>query len=394
MSEFSLEELGLVDAQEEEVFDNLTQLASYITGTPVSLVSFVQTEKDRQYFKSQVGLSEPWRSKKQTPLSHSFCQYVVSQNTTLVVDNASEHPLVANNRAIPDLGVHAYLGVPIYGTDSTPLGALCVIESKPRQWDSEAIENLQKLAYCVSDAIRTKILYKQSENLRNEQQEFSYSISHDLKAPLTTLSYLINEIKECPETELSGDATQFVELANSTISRAGVLIEDVHKYASTLQNDFTQQSVDLNKLFQEIIDNLRGDIEQSGAIIDLHKLPVVMGSETQLTLLFQNIIHNAIKFRRADVQPQITITATRNEGRDEIRVSDNGIGISPEYHTKIFESFERLHTHQEYQGSGLGLTLAQRVASNHDGSIELESKPLEGTTFKVNLRGVAGHGTT
>jgi len=93
------------------------------------------------------------------------------------------------------------------------------------------------------------------------------------------------------------------------------------------------------------------------------------------------------------VPPEITINSIINEGRDEIWISDNGIGISPNYHTKIFESFERLHTHQEYQGSGLGLALAQRVASNHHGSIEIESKPLEGTTFKVNLRGVAGHGT-
>jgi len=394
MSEFSLEELGLVDAQDEEVFDNLTQLASDITGAPVSLVSFVQTEKDRQYFKSRVGLSEPWQSKKQTPLSHSFCQYVVSQNTTLVVDNASEHPLVADNLAIPDLGVHAYLGIPIYGTGSNPLGALCVIESKPRQWDSEAIENLQKLAHCVSDAIRTKILYKQSENLRIEQREFSYAISHDLKAPLITLNYLINEIKMCPDSELSSDALQFVGQADATITRATELIEDVHQYASTLHNNFTPQAVDLNKLFQEIIESLRGDIEQSGAAINLHKLPVVMGSDTQLRLLFQNIVHNAIKFRREDVQPQIEITSTMNEGRDEICISDNGIGIASEYYTKVFESFERLHTHQEYQGSGLGLTLAQRVASNHDGSIEIESKPFEGTTFKVKLKGGVGHGTT
>ena len=134
----------------------------------------------------------------------------------------------------------------------------------------------------MSDAIRTKILYKQSENLRIEQREFSYAISHDLKAPLITLNYLINEIKMCPDSELSSDALQFVGQADTTISRATELIEDVHKYASTLHNNFTPQAVDLNTLFQEIIESLRGDIEQFGAAINLHKLPVVMGSDTQL----------------------------------------------------------------------------------------------------------------
>lgn len=160
MPEFSLEELGLVDALSEEVFDNLTRLASRIARSPVSLVTFVQTEKNRQYFKSQIGLPEPLLSKRQSPLSHSFCQYVVRGNATFIVDNTSEHPLVADNPAISEYGVNAYLGTPIYGNGNTPLGALCVIEGEPRKWDAETIQNLEKLAQCVTDAIRTKILFK------------------------------------------------------------------------------------------------------------------------------------------------------------------------------------------------------------------------------------------
>lgn len=387
MSEFSLEELGLVDALNEEVFDNLTQLASYITNTPISLVSFVQTEKNRQYFKSQVGLSEPWLSERQTPLSHSFCQYVVSENATLIVDNASEHPLVADNMAISDLGVNAYLGAPIYGAGNAPLGALCVIEGKPRKWDDDAIQNMEKLAFCVTDAIRTKILYKKSEKMRAEQRDFTYAISHDLKAPLSTLDFLIDEIRKCSEDQLSEDALHLLQLADSTIYRSKLLIEDVLNYTRSLHISYEPKLVDLNDIFKDIRSDLKGDIEQSGASINIQRLPKVMGNSMQLKLLFQNIVHNAIKFRKVDIKPLINITSTADQESNGISISDNGIGISPEFHSKIFNLFERLHTQDEHPGSGLGLTLAHRVAANHGGAIDVESKPLEGTTFKVRLAG-------
>ena len=150
---FTLEDLELVDAPPEHSFDNLTKLASMMLGAPVALVSFVQFSEDRQYFKSQVGLPEPWATNRQTPLSHSFCQHVVREDHAFVVENAPEHPLVKENLAIPDLGVIAYLGVPIYAADHKAVGALCTIEGAPRRWLDEDVANLKQLASCVSDAI-------------------------------------------------------------------------------------------------------------------------------------------------------------------------------------------------------------------------------------------------
>jgi len=385
MSGYTLEQLNLVDAPDEKVFDNLTHLASYITGAPVSLVTFVQTEKNRQYFKSQVGLTEPWSSRRQTPLSHSFCQHVVQSNSTLIIDNAPDHPLVANNLAIPDLGVYAYLGTPIYGSDSTPLGALCVVEGSPRKWDERAISHLEKLAFCVTDAIRTKILYKRSEEMRAEQREFTYAISHDLKAPLTTMSYLIDEIKNNTGSNFTADALNLLQLTDATILRSKSLIEDILKFTRTLHTDDEFQIVDLNELFLDIQHNLKGELEQSGAVLNLENLPEVTGNPMQLRLLFQNIVHNAIKFRKSNVQPLINIESTDSNENTEVRITDNGIGISSEYHNKIFNLFQRLHTQEEHPGSGIGLTLAHRVAANHGGSIKIESEPRKGTTFKVQM---------
>jgi len=168
---FTLEELELVDAGPEESFDNLTKLASMYLGTPVSLVSIVQHSKDRQVFKSQIGLPEPWATERQTPLSHSFCQYVVREDRTLAVEHAPTHPLVRDNLAIRDLNVIAYLGVPIYTPDNEPVGALCAIDETARSWSDNDIAILKQLASCVSDTILLKATIKMNEILIQRQSE-------------------------------------------------------------------------------------------------------------------------------------------------------------------------------------------------------------------------------
>lgn len=148
-----LRSLGLVDSPQQEEFDNLTKLTTSVLDVPVSLVSIVDFESDRQFFKSQVGLPSPWCDQRQTPLSHSFCKHVVSEDASLVVTNAPDHEIVKDNKAIDDLNVVSYLGAPIYGPDKVPVGSLCAIDSKPRDWTDKQIETIHRLANCASDAV-------------------------------------------------------------------------------------------------------------------------------------------------------------------------------------------------------------------------------------------------
>lgn len=143
----ALEDTGLLDSPPENSFDNLTGLASTLLGTPVALMSLV--DKDRQFFKSQTGLGEPWSTKRQTPLSHSFCQWVVSGKENLVVSDAREHPLLRDNLALQDLGVISYAGVPISGGRELAIGSFCAVDSKPRPWTEEDMEILRDLADIV-----------------------------------------------------------------------------------------------------------------------------------------------------------------------------------------------------------------------------------------------------
>ena len=143
-----LRDLALIDSDEELIYDRFTQLASKILGTPVSLVSMVAA--NYQFFKSQVGLPEPWKSKRSTPLSHSFCQHVVATNTPLIVSDARENPLVKTNLAIRDFNVIGYLGMPLTLNDGQPLGSFCVIHNEPHEWEQVEVDIMQELAELIT----------------------------------------------------------------------------------------------------------------------------------------------------------------------------------------------------------------------------------------------------
>jgi GAF domain-containing protein len=146
-----LRDLALIDAEAETVYDRITNLASKVIGVPVSLVSMVGA--DYQFFKSYVGLPEPWASNRRTPLSHSFCQHVVATNEPLIVSDARESALLRDNQAIPDLDVIGYLGMPLTLSDGKRLGSFCVIDSQPHTWSQLEIDIVQELAQIVTQEI-------------------------------------------------------------------------------------------------------------------------------------------------------------------------------------------------------------------------------------------------
>jgi GAF domain-containing protein len=150
----ALQRSGLLGIRDDPAFDRLTRMATRVLGAPVALVSLV--DRDRQVFASCLGLPEPWATRGETPLSHSFCQHAVDAREPLVVEDAREHPLLRTNLAIRDLGVVAYAGIPLIDDDGHALGTLCVIDDKPRRWTAEEIDLLRDLASSVMSEIRLR----------------------------------------------------------------------------------------------------------------------------------------------------------------------------------------------------------------------------------------------
>jgi GAF domain-containing protein len=143
----ALAKTGLLDTPTDDRFDSLTRVAARVLGAPVALVSLV--DKDRQFFKSCIGLPEPWASKRGSPLSHSFCQHAVAARQPLIVDDARDHPVLRDNLAIGDMNVIAYAGIPLITSAGEALGTLCVIDDKPRRWTTEETSLLAEIAEAV-----------------------------------------------------------------------------------------------------------------------------------------------------------------------------------------------------------------------------------------------------
>lgn len=165
----ALHRTTLLDGPAEESFDRLTRLAARLLHAPVALVSLV--DADRQYFKSCIGLPEPWASMRATPISHSFCRHAVEGAAPLIIRDARQHPLVRENPAIDELGFVAYAGVPLTTTEGHVLGSFCVIDHQPRQWTSEEIETLQDLAATVMTEICLRTDSTERNRIAAELQE-------------------------------------------------------------------------------------------------------------------------------------------------------------------------------------------------------------------------------
>ncbi|MEQ8896593.1 MAG: GAF domain-containing protein [Roseovarius sp.] len=154
----SLHALELVDSPPEEVFDKFTRLVARVLTVPVALVSIVEEARNRQFFKSALGLTGDYAERRETPLSHSFCRLVTRDNRPLVVEHAPSDARVCDNHAVPDLGVRAYLGVPIHGPGARPVGAICAIDTVRRTWREEDVDVMVDIGACVSDLIRLRAM--------------------------------------------------------------------------------------------------------------------------------------------------------------------------------------------------------------------------------------------
>jgi two-component sensor histidine kinase len=185
----ALTDTGMLDSPADESLDRITSLVSHVLAVPVALVSLV--DRDRQFFKSSIGLSEPLASKRETPLSHSFCKHVVASAAPLIVEDARTHPIVSTNGAVTDLGVVAYLGVPLTTGSGHVLGALCAIDGTTRQWNANDVRVMRDMAEIVMREIALHREIAQRKKAEQQQQLLIAELHHRVKNTLTVVQSLI-----------------------------------------------------------------------------------------------------------------------------------------------------------------------------------------------------------
>jgi PAS domain S-box-containing protein len=218
-----------------------------------------------------------------------------------------------------------------------------------------------------------------------ELEKFAYVASHDLQEPLRMVSNYVQLLRRRYSGRLDSDADEFIGFAVEGAARMRELIKDLLDYSRIEHAERDFDEINMNEALDDALKLLSGQINESRAKIKHSELPVVRGEKTMLSQLLQNLISNSIKFTKAGFAPRIEVTAKMNGNEWLFRVKDNGIGISPMYFDKIFVIFQRLHTRDEYEGTGIGLAICKKIIERHGGRIWVESNPGEGASFYFTL---------
>ena len=224
---------------------------------------------------------------------------------------------------------------------------------------------------------RTLDLKRSNEEL----QQFAYVASHDLQEPLRAIAGYCSLLQQFHSEQLTDEGRQFIRFAVDGAKRMQALINSLLDFSRVRTHGKSFEPIDLNEIARSATENLSAQIRESHAAVHVTNLPTVNGDSSQLTQLFQNLMSNAIKFQQENVEPKIVIHAESLEEEWVISINDNGIGIEPRFYDRIFTVFQRLHTREEYSGTGIGLAICKKVVERHRGRIWLESEHEVGSTF-------------
>ena len=266
--------------------------------------------------------------------------------------------------------------------------AVCLMTSGVPMYD----RNGEFLGYRGANSDRTVEVLAQNEletsnhelmQKNRELDEFSYVVSHDLQEPVRKMTTFCGLLEKHAGPDLNDQVKQDLDIIVRASGRMKTLIEDLLILSRSGRIEMNADWVSLDQRLDAVLGDLAEVIAETSPILHREPLPDIHGNATLLGQLLQNLIGNALKFRRPDVQPEIRITAREKESYVVITVADNGIGIEDRFFKNIFLPFKRLHGRQEYPGSGIGLSICQRIVERHQGRIWVESEPDRGTTFLV-----------
>ncbi|HVG25595.1 MAG TPA: ATP-binding protein [Thermoanaerobaculia bacterium] len=223
------------------------------------------------------------------------------------------------------------------------------------------------------------------EQSNRELEDFAYVASHDLQEPLRKIQAFGDLLRSRHAEALPDQARDYIERMQSAAKRMQVLINDLLSFSRVTTKAQPFVPVDLGAIAREVAKDLEVRAHESGATIDIGPLPTIEADPLQMRQLLQNLAANALKFHKADVPPRVEVRGATDNGRCRITVADNGIGFDEKYAERIFTMFERLHSREKYEGTGIGLAICRKIAERHGGEIRAHGVSGEGATFTVTL---------
>ena len=393
-----LAQLGRIMTSSEnidEVYDRFTEAVTSVI--PADRLSIVVVDSDAWQSKARyyAGIDVPlatldaWR-----PLDGQVIETVVRSQQPQIVDESNVAAVLAQSPRLQDgiaAGLRTWMDVPVI-LEQTVVAVMRFMSRTPNAYDARDEELAVLIAAQIAGAVANaqsieSLLATQAELARSneELEQFAYVASHDLQEPLRMVASYVGLLERRYRGKLDDDADDFIEFAVDGARRMQALLSGLLDLSRVGTRGRELEPTESEAALRDALINLEQAIADAGAEVSHEPLPAVLGDRMQLTQLFQNLVSNAVKFNTSG-QPRVAVTAIRAGALWEFAVADNGIGIDPAHFDRIFQVFQRLHTRDVYEGTGIGLSVCRKIVERHGGTIRPESAKGQGTTFRFTLK--------
>lgn len=390
----ALLEYFILDTAPEKEYDEITLIASEICQTPISSIGFI--DQNRQVLKSNRGLTDV------SPREDTFCNHAISKpQEILVVPDSRKDPRFSDHPAvINEPNVIFYAGVPLVTTDGYAIGTICVVDNKPRELTQRQFDLLKALANQVMKLLELrknnielasigKQLQERALELQDANKElesFNYTVSHDLQSPLRSINGFSKFLLKSYGHQLDDEGKEFLQHISGSAIRMNDLIQDLLRFSRLGKIPLAKTGVDMNELVTEVINEVRKEKGNIKAEIKMQPLKVAECDRALVKQIWVNLVSNAFKYSAKKENPLVEIGMTEINNQPVYYVKDNGAGFDMETCAeKLFGIFQRMHTSDEFEGTGVGLSTVQRIVNRHGGKIWVEAKVNEGATFYFTM---------
>ena len=382
-----LESYSILDTLPELDYDNLTDIAAAICGTPISLITFI--DEERQWFKSRHGIDV-----SETPRDYSFCAHAINDpNNVFIIEDSRKDIRFFDNPAVSgNPNIIFYAGVPLINEMGLPLGTLCVIDHKPKTLSENQIHSLKALSDQIMKLLELRLksieLEKVIVKLEKKNQEleiFARIAAHDLKSPLANVSGLAEVFIETYSSIIDAEGQKIMQLIINSANKLRQMIDGLLDYSKT-DKLITENRTEVNlKILKNEISNLF-IFQNNCSITFISNLISIKTNKTALEQILINLVANAIKYNDKEIA-EIEIEILKEDKFYKIVVNDNGPGILKEDYETIFEIFKVVSAEDRFgqKGNGIGLATVKKIVEDLGGTIYVKSEIGKGSKFIFTL---------